>query len=550
MSAERVLTGRDQSRILQQYEIYTMQEFGHQRRSELIGKWLQLGQFRQGWDSPEILEEREIARVTVDTIIGRNFVPSTPMFVLVILQSISSAASNLIGSTYGDYYQFLITRSMIHAGIRPEDLDAYSNYLSELAYRIFDNGKVLGNSEYSRWHENFCKDYAIEWRYSDTKLLLESAGVLEEGPGSSVSFRFPYVFYFFLARFIARNLSDDEMRSRVVHMCQRLHVTDFANVVLFIVHHSDNSFVLDTIRSATASLMCDQSRFSFEVTNGNELLSTVNALPSPIGKQTLEDRDPEKEQERELRQKDALDAERTDLDETETEVARPPETPMEALDVLAQAGIAAKSVDLLGQVLKNYYGSLRISTKMEIAEEAVNVGLRALWSYLDLCLAEDGNFVELLSEARRDYEVENLRESERTSEKERRRWAREVVFSFARSISRAIILRVSRTVSARQLRPTLTQLVEKNGSIAYRFVELSVLLDTPGDIPREQIDGMAKELHNNLLGVQVLRDLVARRVYRFPTDYRDKQWLAEKLGFSITKQRYVERDQTRRVLSR
>ena len=223
---------------------------------------------------------------------------------------------------------------------------------------------------------------------------------------------------------------------------------------------------------------------------------------------------------------------------------------MEALDVLAQAGIAAKSVDLLGQVLKNYYGSLRVSTKMDIAEEAVKVGLRALWSYLDLCLAEEKNFVELLSEARRDYEVENLGESERSSEKERKRWAREVVFSFARSISRAIILRVSRTVSARQLRPTLAKLVEKNASVAYKFVELSVLLDTPGDIPREQIDGMAKELQNNLLGVQVLRDLVARRVYRFPTDYRDKQWLAEKLGFSIRKQRYVDRDQTRRVLPR
>ena len=534
--------------VFQGFEIYTMQEFGHQKRDELIGKWLQLGRYGEAENSPAVLEDRSAARGTIDTVIGRNFVPSTPIFVLMILQSISSASANSVGSTYGDYYQFLITRSLLHAGVRPEDLDAFSNYVTELAHELYEREGNLTQEDYFQWHINFCDKYAIDWRHSSTKSILESAAILEETPSEEIRFRFRYIYYFYLARHISRRLSEAAMQEQLAYMCQRLHVPEYANVILFVVHHSDSPFILDAIREATASLVHNRASFRFESEEGNSLLAWINSLPSEVPKPRLENRDPEVEQKRELRQRDVADAKRQEVEKARAMMQGQDQRPMNELGILAQASVAAKAVDLLGQVLKNYYGSLRVDTKLGVAEEAVDVGLRALKLYLDLCLFGEEKIIGMLVQIKGEYERKFVKERLRHSEDELRVWARNALFSVMRKIGRSVVLRVSRAVSARQLRPTLTKLTERNDSIAYGFVELAALLDRPGAIPRSQIDKMANSLKSNVFGTQVLQDMVARRVYRYPTDYGDRQWLADKLGFSIVRQRYTDIDQSRRLL--
>ena len=549
MAIEELLVERDTSMVLQKYGVYSIQEFGHQRRNELIGKWLQLGRYSQGWDTPSVLEDRDAARKTIDTIIGRNFIPSTPTFVLVILQSISSGLVSTIGSTYGDYYQFLITRSLMRASVRPEDLDAYLNYVTELAHQLYENRRALTEDAYYRWHLQFCEEYAIEWRHSHTKSTLTAATIIEESSSGLIQFRFPYIYYFFLARYVSRKLTGIDMREQVSNMCQRLHVSEYANVILFLIHHSDNSFVLDSLRDATASLMQGKGRFRFEIGIDNDLLLWINSLPSDVGKRPLEDRDPEVEQRRELRQKDIAHAQERELERMRSNKEEQVEhRPMSELSVLAQGLIAGKAIELLGQVLKNYYGSLKIDTKLGVAEEAVEVGLRALYLILDLCLFNERKIIDSLVTIRREFEINNVSETSRKSDSELTQWARNILFSVIRSVAGSVILKVSRAVSARQLRPTLTKLAEKNESIAYGFIELATLLDSPEDIPQEQIDRMAFQLKSNVLGTQILQDLVSRRVYRYPTSYGERQWLANKLEFSMVRQRVSDIDQSRRLL--
>ena len=262
----------------------------------------------------------------------------------------------------------------------------------------------------------------------------------------------------------------------------------------------------------------------------------------------MENRDPEVEQRRELQQRDIAEAEQKELEKAQSRERPLDNRHMNELGILAQGSVATKAIDLLGQVLKNYYGSLRVDAKIEVAEEDVEVGLRTLNLYLDLCLYGEDKIVALLIEIRKEYEARLFKEGSRKNDVELTLWARNALFSIIRSIGSAVILSVSKSISARQLRPTLTKLAKANGSVAYGFVELAALLDCPGDIPRVQIDSMASKLKNNVLGMQILQDIVARRVYRYPTDYDDKQWLAEKLGFSIARQRYTDIDKSRRLL--
>lgn len=552
ISLEGYATKRKSSSVFRNIHTYVIQEFGHLKRDELIKRWILLGRQTRDWNTPPTLSERDHVRLVVNTTIGRNLMPSYPIFLLVILQSRETAAPSSIGSTYGHYYQFLITRTLMESGVKPEDLDAISNYVSELAFSQYfsPRGREISSAEYSRWHDSFCSEFGVNWDANRIKSRLERANILAIESTGTVYFKYQYVYYFFLAKRLASGISDEEIRSRIRHMCDRLHVDEYANVALFLIHHSNDQFVLDCIRGSAGSLLQGQPTFVLEVTSGNSLLDNVNRLPAPLGVQLLEDRDPDLEQEENLKERDLIEANHRGLEDRPSTVAEQNEEPMNALDVLAQAGVAAKTVELIGQVLRNYYGSLRMDSKVDLGRDAVDLALRALYSFFDLLISKEFEIVDVLATARREYEREHLKPSARRDEKELERWARDFAFSILRMVARVIIRKVATALGSEQLRPTLEEVVPKGASLAYKMVEIAALLDGPSGIPREKIESIVGNLKNNPLGFQVLRDLATQRVYRYPTEYKDKQWLADKLNFSMVKQRSADLDKSRRLLRR
>ena len=552
ISLERYAATKKNPFVSPDIHTYLIQEFGHVKRDELIKRWILLGRQTRDWNTPPTLKERDHVRFVINTTLGRNLMPSFPIFLLVILQSTETAAPSTIGSTYGHYYQFLITRTLMESGVKPEDLDAFSNYVSELAFSQYftPQRKEIPRADFRRWHESFCREFGVDWDADRISSRLESANILTVESTGTTFFKYQYVYYFFLAKRLANAISDEAIRDRVRHMCDRLHIDEYANIALFLIHHSNDKFVLDCIRRSAESLLHGQPKFALEVASENGLLNKVNRLPSPLGIQILEDRDPDLEQEKNLRERDFIEANHLDNEDdssTDTELS---EEPMNALDILAQAGVAAKTVELVGQVLRNYYGSLRIDTKVDLGQDAIDLALRALYSFFDLLVSDDFEIVDVLATAQREYEREHLKPSARRDEKELERWAREFAFSVLSVVARIIIRKVATALGSEQLKPTLEKVVPKDASLAYRMVEIAALLDGPTGIPRGKIESMVGNLKNNSLGFQVLRDLTAQRVYRYPTEYKDKQWLAEKLNFSMVKQRSADLDKSRRLLPR
>ncbi len=280
------------------------------------------------------------------------------------------------------------------------------------------------------------------------------------------------------------------------------------------------------------------------------MLEIINQLPSHQSTQRIEDRDPESEQQRALKNRDVIDAEVREREQSTIDESGSNDDTMETLSTLAQASVAVKTIDLLGVILKNYYGSLKLDHKVNVSKEAVELAFRSLFSFVDLFVNQNGDaLIDTLVEARREFETNVLQNSQKKSDKELESWARMFVFSIIRVLTRAIVKKVARAIGSIQLRPTLEQLVDENDSIGYRLVEVAVLLDTPSKIPRKEIKNLAGKLKNNAFGLQVLRDLAAQRVYRYPMEYDDKQWLASILGFSLTGQRIADLDKSRRLLA-
>ena len=65
---------------------YRIQPFGHVGRNRLIERWMLLGESADPEDSTFV---RQLARVneTLNTLVGKNHIPSYPVYVLSVLQA-------------------------------------------------------------------------------------------------------------------------------------------------------------------------------------------------------------------------------------------------------------------------------------------------------------------------------------------------------------------------------------------------------------------------------------------------------------------------------
>jgi len=102
---EEIVYDKDKTLIvLDQYKQYRMLSFGNVLRSELINKWNMMGREAEIEDE-ELVRLNEVAIRLINSVIGKNLVPSYPVFILTLLQSIEAGTPHdLKTSSQGYYY--------------------------------------------------------------------------------------------------------------------------------------------------------------------------------------------------------------------------------------------------------------------------------------------------------------------------------------------------------------------------------------------------------------------------------------------------------------
>ncbi|MBK9573089.1 MAG: metallophosphoesterase [Rhodoferax sp.] len=103
-------------------------DFGFRLRFELVSKWFWLDDKKQ---RPE--QEAELADKVIARIVGRGLVPSFPIYVLILLQSIEvGRAGELENSALGHYYEYMILQAL-EPRVRQDHVHEILNYCSQFA---------------------------------------------------------------------------------------------------------------------------------------------------------------------------------------------------------------------------------------------------------------------------------------------------------------------------------------------------------------------------------------------------------------------------------
>ena len=75
---------------------------------------------------------------TVDTLLGKNLLPSFPVIILAILQSYAAnRAPNSSAGSYGQMYEALITAALASVSKKAVELGTKYTYISHMAHHLF-----------------------------------------------------------------------------------------------------------------------------------------------------------------------------------------------------------------------------------------------------------------------------------------------------------------------------------------------------------------------------------------------------------------------------
>ena len=510
------------------FQHYSIRHFGHKKRNELIKKCIAYDE-RVEFDTSN---NEQLARLDKDTkhintIIGANIVPSYPIFIVTIFHTVESTTpQDLSQTSYGHCYHAMITMNLGRSGIKAEDIDACFNFLTELAYFMFDKeSKTISEVELDQFSTQYEKKFVIQRNVVE---ILIKANILRK-IHDSYNFQYVYIYYYFVAKYISQKMDDETIKKQITELMSNIHMKDNANIIIFITHHTNNKVLLDDI---TLSAMSTFDKFPEATLSGSEK-NFIKALSTNLENKKLPNlaHDVKKERENSLKENDEVEPVIERIKNSE-EVNSDP--------LFIEIRRSAKSMEIIGQILKNKYGSLEKYKLEELFQEGQNVGLRLLKSFIDLMI-NDRDSVEVFIQSR--IEQISKEKGKKLSEKEKERTSQKIVAQFSYSVIFGWLHKIVDSLGYDKLIEIADNVNDKTDTVASKLINFSIHTWYIKKLDLGKIKALYHEFENdkNHQAIYLLKDIVSRHIYMHYIDYKDKQKIDSLLGFSVQKQISVQR---------
>lgn len=490
--------------------VLEVQPFGYAKRSALIQRWISVGR-EQTINDEELYSRIDELKLQVDSFIRGNVVPAKPLYVLTVLQMLETFTQKAPDQTTSGYcYEYLILKALEKSEVKGNQIDSYLNILSEYSWHIYQNRDSVAQTPFSIFLRDYKSEFLVQLNDElivDTlvrsRLMRSTSGVL--------SFRYPYIYYFFVAKRIAAKISDvDEIREEVSKLIDTLHREDSSNIVIFLSHHSRNPWVLEELQLR----LLDSFAKIGEATLAADSLTFMAEFVRKIPDLVIEARDISNERIAADQIADAKAEEKQQVDEY-----------LESDDLFMEINRVIRGIEIVGQIVRNRHGSIQTDTLSQMVGIATDAGLRFLQFFLELTESAKYDIIRLVEHQLQDNPKMKLEELQKEAE---------TAFQFATySTISAILRKISASVGSREAEGIYRKLESNNPTPAMKLVNEAISLQFTKKVNIDNLKKINLAFKNNPVCRRLLQDIVLQHIYMFPLDFREKQRIAEVLGISV-----------------
>lgn len=192
------------------HQRYEVAEFGKQRFEELALRWTSLGRADQ--DPTQIRTMALELCDKVHSLLAAGGLPHTPWLLAVILEHDESPDATIAAKNgdYGHLYHAVITVRLAKSKATRFNLNGKFTYLSEFAYHLHKNKRsVLNEQESRQFHADHVNRYDLTLDFEQVRDDLIETRMLRLD-GGELAFRHKYVYAFFVAYWLSRNIHRDD----------------------------------------------------------------------------------------------------------------------------------------------------------------------------------------------------------------------------------------------------------------------------------------------------------------------------------------------------
>ena len=344
-----------------EFDLLTFSPLGQEKQEQLIRNWLNLN--NNHGRSAQITDGSvdQIEDVLNTIIIHNNVVPRYPFYVLSILQTLEAfMPQGLHITAYGHCYQALITAQLLRMRISPGDIDTALNFLRHFAFRTYRESRRCSHESFAAFLKEYQHNFEIKesiWR----RLSSDTSLILKQSP-AGYEFRYPFVYFFFVGHYFAQFA--DEHKEIVERMADNSYVRENAHILTFIIHHAQDTDLIDTILLHTAFSLGDAGVATLENSEVKYVEQALNTIPRTI----ISTRSVSEERSRQRQLRDKSDIEPTEEEDSDVSLSKKQNEFYRLL----------KNMEILGQVLRNRHGSMPREKLAEIVVFVTEAGLRAV----------------------------------------------------------------------------------------------------------------------------------------------------------------------------
>ena len=527
--------------FFQQYEIL---EFNHSMRAKLIQRWYLLGREDFVTDE-EVYRKCDNAFRSISIAMGHKIVPNYPIFLLILLQAVeTSNPHDLKISSYGNYYQLLILKSLTDNIHDQAKLNMYQRYCGELAHTFFEKKTpIISRNEFLDFHKDISQFSRFDLPSAMTadKVLdtLCNVGVLENF-GDTIEFKYQYTYYYFEAQYLSRHIAKPAIKEIVSKLCQRLYRTEFANILMFLIHFSSDDFIVAELIKNAKDIFHELSPCKLE----NDI-SNLHVLVTELPKLYLESKTIDEVRVAENEKQDAIDAKKAKEPE---EINKPwdLDEDVSVIDVVSKLNLSFKLTEILGQILKNNpTGEMSGPLKHQMLIETYLMGLRTLNVFFSV-LNENTDFVlnqlnEIISKIEEKRNENRKEEDKKEVEKDKiEKVARHLLFSLCTQISFIFIKKISDSIGTNDLMEKYPKVQEELDFSSVKLINFLIKLDHSTGFPDRELQTIKESIEKHPMSYFLLRRMVQNHLQRHPVDYKDRQRICTFLGISMESQLMLE----------
>jgi predicted MPP superfamily phosphohydrolase len=518
------IVGRDE---VLEYDFVALKEMSYVARGQVIDNWLSLETPRTSAEFSRRVRETERL---VDTVIGKKTLPSLPFYVLAILEA-NQRNRDLVpdNGSFGYLYEVLITGALNTTLGRKPQLDRKYQFLSLFAFRLFQDAV---DSLSVKCVEDMVDLYARDWiiRLDKSALLadLEYSRVLVKRDGF-YSFGYAHYFHYFLARHFKANLYGEgsdkqEVRKLLYDIAKGLNVGSNGIFLMFVVYLTNNDELLteelvrigDRILTefAPSDFGGEVEFYNSKANSGMEVRVDADSINLDQSRQSR------REAVEALRRKDAGPDEAIQLDLSTNASGYSDDLPF-----TSKIAYAVSCIQILGQILRNFTGSLPGDQKLAILRTTYLLGLRLSRAML----VRLGDAVQKIrATPPEDLPISGSETRDLAKALDR------LLSVIGQILGASAITIISNNVGSSDIEAgAYLQTLDAVGrNPASELVHLAIRLDHsgPDDYPYDLIKDLQRRFEKNLFAQRVLAGLVIANMHVFDIGWTTRQKVLSVLG--------------------